>query len=94
MKILEIFKEKFESLTQEKDGLEAKIIANAEQHEKQMSQELDKKNKEFKMYLDNSQSDLHDKHSKEMQQLKTDNESFLNLIKSDYNQKIDQLNTV
>ena len=91
---MEIFKQKFESLTQETVGLEAKIIENTEQHEKTLSHEIEKKNQEFKLFLDNSQSDLQEKYAKEIQQLKSEHESFVNLIKTDYTQKIDQLNTV
>ena len=94
IKILEIFKEKFDSLTQETVSLEAKIKENAALHEIAMSQELEKKNQEFKLFLDNSQSEVMEKYTKEIEKLQSEHESFVNLIKTDYTHKIDQLNMV
>lgn len=59
-----------------------------------MFEHLEKKSQEFKLYIENVQTELNEKHSKETEQLKNEHETFINLIKTDYEQKIDQLNLV
>ena len=59
-----------------------------------MLEHLEKKSQEFKLYIENVQTELNEKHCKETEQLKNEHETFINLIKTDYEQKIDQLNLV
>lgn len=91
--VLNVIREKFDSNLTQIQGLEARLVETSESGEKKLGDELEKKSQEFKSYLENVQTELNEKHQKELSDLRAEHETVVNSVKNEFTQQIEQLNS-